>query len=63
MTRERKREKPGRPYDPAYKDIERKPITIQWPVELISHIDEITNNRTKWLIEAAEEKLSREKGK
>lgn len=61
MPRVRKQEKPGRPYDPAYKDVERKPITILWPVELIQAIDAIANNRTKWLVEAAEEKLKREK--
>jgi hypothetical protein len=53
---------PGRPVEPVYQGVARKPITIQWPVELISAIDKLTNNRTKWLIEAAEMRLSQERG-
>lgn len=58
MKRERKQERPGRP---AEYDKPRKPITIQWPVDLIEYIDNVTDNRTKWLIEAAEEKMERER--
>lgn len=58
MPRTPKQEKPGRPIE--YKDVERKSITFQLPVELIKYIDSITQNRTKWLTEAVEEKQSRE---
>lgn len=54
----RKQEKPGRPVE--YKDMKRRPITTQWPVELIEYIDAVTDNRTKWLIEAAEQRRERE---
>ena len=57
MPKEKKQEKPGRP--PEYTG-PRKPITIQWPVDLITYIDGVTDNRTRWLIEAAREKMERE---
>jgi len=52
--------KPGRPVSSEYKDVKRRPITVQWPAELINYIDSVTGNRTKWLIEAAEERRKRE---
>jgi hypothetical protein len=52
----------GRPADPEYQGVIRKPITIQWPASLISAIDERVPNRTKWLIQAAEEKFQRDFG-
>lgn len=58
MPRTRKQEKPGRPKEYSG---ERRPITTQWPVELIEYVDRATDNRTKWFIEAAEEKMEREK--
>lgn len=50
----------GRPVDPYYPGRKRRPIMTQWPEDLIERVDALTKNRTKWLIEAVEEKLSRE---
>lgn len=58
MPKEKKQEKPGRP--PEYEG-PRKPITIQWPVDLITYIDSVTDNRTKWLINAARKEMERER--
>lgn len=58
MPEKRSHEKPGRPTE--YKG-PRKPITTQWPVDIIEYIDSVTDNRTKWLLEAAREKIAREK--
>lgn len=60
MKRVRKQEKPGRPKTEEYKDVKRRPITIQYPEELISYIDSITDNRTKWIVEAAEARRKQE---
>lgn len=57
MPRERKQEKAGRP--PIYEG-ERRPITTLWPVEIIEYVDKHADNRTKWLIDAAREKMERE---
>lgn len=55
--REKHYEKAGRP---ATYSGERKPVTVQWPVELLAYIDSVADNRTRWLIEAAQEKRDRE---
>jgi hypothetical protein len=49
--------KAGRPI--KYKT-ERKPITIQWPVDLINFIDSVSDNRSQWLIEAARQRMQQE---
>jgi hypothetical protein len=53
----RKQDKVGRP---AIYEGERRPITVLWPVEIVNYVDLHTDNRTKWLIEAAREKMERE---
>ncbi len=39
---------------------ERQDVRLLLPVELMDYIDSVTSNRTKWLIEAAQEKRQRE---
>lgn len=54
---------PGRPETEYYKKRgKRRAITTLWPEALINYIDEKEGlgKRTKWLIEAAEEKMARE---
>jgi len=51
---------PGRPQE--YEG-ERKPVTTLWPIEVLRYIDSVADNRTKWLIEAAQEKIEREQTK
>jgi len=42
---------------------DRESIRLLLPVDLIEYIDSVTDNRTKWLIEAAQEKRQRERTK
>lgn len=46
---------------PAKYTSDRKAVTTLWPVELLKYINTVTENRTQWLIEAAQEKMEREK--
>lgn len=48
--------KPG----PRKQYSERQSIKLLLPSELVNYIDSVATNRTKWLIEAAQEKRERE---
>jgi|GEM_PF-6625338 len=57
---EQEKRGPGRPQEYTG---ERKPVTTLWPIEILKYIDSVADNRTKWLIEAAQEKIEREQTK